>query len=215
MITLTAKIYINSTNVIEIDRKNILNISRSIFDRSDLKFPSFGIISNTGSVEFNDIDGSILDFAEEGMLTNGADVKLYLKNTLAQGASIEIGCFKTDNWEYDNDNKIVSVSIKDDLEEWQNINVEGISYDPRDLTHRNLQWFYEWLYKKTPSKYRMKSFSGLDTETKNVLSNTWVVYPLLKTDTLWRQWDKLCQVAQAHIKKEDDGTTSFKYNGGN
>ena len=105
--------------------------------------------------------------------------------------------------------------MKDDLEEWQNINVEEISYDPRDLTHRNLERFYGELYNKTPSKYKMKQFSELDDKTKDILSNTWVIYPLLEAGSLWRQWDKLCQVAQAHIKKEDDGTTSFTYNGGN
>jgi hypothetical protein len=215
MITLTAKIYINETEIIDVDRRNILNISCSIFDRSDLKFPSFGIISNVGEIEFNDIDGKILNFVEAGTLTNGAEVKIFLNNTLAEEASSEIGHFKTDNWRYDTDNKVVNVNIKDELEEWQNINVDGISYDPREVKHKNLEWVYNYLYEKTPAKYNMQTFDSLDESTKNVLSNTWIVYPMLKQGNLWRQWDKLCQVAQSHIKKEPDGTTSFKYNGGN
>lgn len=199
---------------IEVNKQNIESLSLNSTDRSDYKFPIFGIISNTCEIEFKDLNGEILDYIEQDLLVQGLSCQVYINDTLS-GISRQIGEYYADQWNYDNDNRIVKVSLKDDLEEWQNINVEEISYDPRDLTHRNLEWFYGELYKKTPSKYKMKQFSELDDKTKDILSNTWVVYPLLEAGTLWRQWDKLCQVAQAHIKKEDDGTTSFTYNGGN
>ena len=76
MITLTAKIYISETEVIEVDRRNMLGVDCSIFDRSDLKLPSFGIISNTGSLELNDGLGEILYFAENGLLDKGQPCKI-------------------------------------------------------------------------------------------------------------------------------------------
>lgn len=199
---------------IEVNKQNIESLSRNSTDRSDYKFPIWGIISNTCEIEFKDLNGEILDYIEQDLLVQGLSCQVYINDTL-RGVSRQIGEYYADQWNYDNDNRIVKVSLKDDLEEWQNINVEGISYDPRDLTHRNLEWFYGELYKKTPQKYKMKQFNELDDKTKNILSNTWVAYPLLEAGSLWRQWNKLCQVAQAHIQKEDDGTTSFKYNGGN
>ena len=53
MITLTAEIEING-KVILLNNKRIISISSKIFDRSDITRPSYGIISNTGELEFND-----------------------------------------------------------------------------------------------------------------------------------------------------------------
>ena len=53
---------------IDLDYNNLISMSGSIFERSDYKLPNFGIISNSGNIEFNDIDGEILDYAEEGWL---------------------------------------------------------------------------------------------------------------------------------------------------
>jgi hypothetical protein len=110
---------------------------------------------------------------------------------------------------------VVSVSLKDDLEEWQDINVEGMSYDPRDTTSKSLKDFYDYLRGKTPDKYSMLYFTELDPATQNLLSNTFIKYPMLNSGSLWQQWTKLCQVAQAHIYKNNNGETVFVYNGGN
>ena len=107
MITLTAKIYISETEVIEVDRRNMLGVDRSIFDRSDLKLPSFGIISNTGNIEFNDNDGRVLHYAENLQLQKGQKCEIWLNNTLVENASELIGSFETDQWDYDNDSKVV------------------------------------------------------------------------------------------------------------
>ena len=102
---------------IVINRRNIISLESSIFDRSDLKLPSFGIISNTGNIEFNDLDGEIKDYAERLLLQSGLSCEIRLNNTLVDGASELVAEMETDQWDYDNDNRVVSVSIKDDLEE--------------------------------------------------------------------------------------------------
>lgn len=199
---------------IEVNKQNIESLSRNSTDRSDYKFPSWGIISNTCEIEFKDLNGEILDYIEQDLLVQGLSCKVFINDTL-NNKKQQIGEYYADQWNYDNDNRVVKVSLKDDLEEWQSINVEEISYDPRSVEHKNLEWFYKQLYSKTPTKYNMQDFNSLDKATRDILSNTWVVYPMLKAGSLWRQWNKLCQVSQSHIKKEDNGTTSFKYNGGN
>lgn len=217
MITLTAKIYISETEVIEVDRRNILSIDRSIFDRSDLKLPSFGIISNTGNIEFNDNDGRVLQYAESLKLQAGQKCELWLNNTLVEGANERIGLFETDQWNYDNDSRVVSVSIKDDLEEWQEINVAEISYDPRKTESKPFSWLYKHLWGITTvnGNYDMLSIDELKEDTQAVLNNTYIQYPLLESGSLWQQWTKLCQVCQLHIYKNNDGAIVCRYNGGN
>ena len=216
---------------IDIDYRNLISISRSIFDRSDLKLPSFGIISNTGDIEFNDIDGEIRDYAEQLLLQSGLSCEIKLNNTLVDGASETIGLFETDQWNYENDSRVVSVSIKDDLEEWQDINVAPIDYDPRVVESKPFSWLYEHLWKLTSNRssyvndkgetiigngnYNMLSIIELDEDTQAVLNNTYIQYPLLESGSLWQQWTKLCQVCQLHIYKNNDGVIVCRYNGGN
>lgn len=202
---------------IDIDRRNMIGISRSIFDRSDLKLPSFGIISNTGNIEFNDLDGEIRDYAEQLLLQSGLSCEVRLNNTLIDGASQVIAKMETDQWNYDNDNRVVSVSIKDDLEEWQDINVAPINYDPRVVEHKSFKWLYNHLWGITTKNdnYDMLSFDELDSDTQAVLNNTYTQYPLLESGSLWQQWTKLCQVCQLHIYKNNNGRIVCRYNGGN
>lgn len=202
---------------IDIDRRNLISISRSIFDRSDMKLPSWGIISNTGNIEFNDTDGEILDYAEQLLLQSGLKCEIKLNNTIVDGASETIGLFETDEWDYDKDNRVVSVSLKDDLEEWQDINVAEISYDPRNKESKPFKWLYEHLWAITTANdnYDMISFDELDTDTQDILQNTYTQYPLLESGSLWEQWTKLCEVCQLHIYKDNDGVIVCRYNGGN
>ena len=210
-------IYIETS--INIDRRNLISMSRSIFDRSDLKLPSFGIISNTGDIEFNDVDGRVLAYAEQLILDSGLECKISLNNTLVEGASQSVAVMETDQWQYDNNNRVVSVTLKDDLEEWQDINIEGINYDPRKAQSKPFKWLYEYLWgltdKSRKGNYNMLSFSKLDDGTKNILENTYIQYPLLESGTLWQQWTKLCQACQLHIYKNNDGVVVCRYNGGN
>lgn len=202
---------------IDIDRRNLISMESSIFDRSDLKLPSFGIISNRGNIEFKDTDGEILDYAEQVLLQSGLSCEIRLNNTLKENASQIVAKMETDQWDYDNDGKVVSVSIKDDLEEWQEINVPEISYDPRSNEHKSFSYFYEYLWGITTKNgnYDMLSLDELDMATQEIIRNTYTKYPLLKSGSLWQQWTKFCQVLQLHIYKNSEGRIVCRYNGGN
>lgn len=219
-------IYFNAPTLnYEINKNNLIAIDRSIFDRSDLKLPNWGILSNKGNIEFNDKNGKIRQYAESLFLQSGLKCEIKLKNTLVDGATETIGLFETDQWDYENDNKIASVTIKDDLEEWQDIEVEGINYDPRDLTHKPFSLIYKYLWNVTSNRtyngdkgngnYNMLALEELDENTKKILNNTYTQYYFLKSGSLWQQWSKLCQVCQLYIYKNNNGVVVCRYNGGN
>lgn len=206
---------------IDIDYKNLISINGSIFERGETKLPSYGIISNNGELEFNDIDGEIKDYADLLLVNSDLKVVVTLKNTLSKKEE-QVGVFQTESWNYDNDNRSVSVSLKDDLEEWQDIQVKGFSYDPREpfkvIEYGKMSNVYRWLQQqdengndRTPQKYDMLSFDELDIETKTILENTTIDYPLLEDGTLWEQWTKLCEVCGLYIYKRKDGKTVCSY----
>ena len=81
MITLSAEIGIPGNENYIVDRRNILSIESANLSRSDIKLPSYGIISNTGNVEFVDYNGKIKEYAEQGVLNQGgSDVRIVLTN---------------------------------------------------------------------------------------------------------------------------------------
>lgn len=205
-------VYTNVT--IKLDYTNLISISRTIYDRDNTKFPSFGVISNIADIEFNDFSLAFLNYAEQNLLIEGLSCDIILGNNIT-GNTERIGSYKTNQWEYDNDNHIVSVSLKDELEEWQDIHIAGFSYDARVQVSKTLKEYYNYLYERTPAKYNMLAFDLLDDATKSVLTNTIVKYPLLESSSLWQQWDKLAKAAQSHIFKTNEGKTTFVYNGGN
>ena len=191
MITLTAEIEING-KVIPLNNKRIISISANIFDRSDITRPSYGIISNTGGLEFNDFDSEFLNYANQRLLTSDLPVSIFLNNTLYKTTRQQIGKFQTRSWNYDNNNKRVSVSLKDDLEEWQDISINGISYNPIYNETNSMSYYYRILHSKTPVKYQMLTFAELDDKTKLILNDTTIQYEILKDGSLWEQWRKIC-----------------------
>ena len=209
MITLTAEIEING-KVIPLNNKRIISISANSFDRSDITRPSYGIISNTGELEFNDFDSEFLNYANQRLLTSDLPVSIFLNNTLYKIRQ-QIGEFQTRSWNYDNNNKRVSVSLKDDLEEWQDISINGISYNPIYNETTSMSYYYQTLRLKTPIKYQMLPFKELDEKTQLILNDTTVEYELLRGGTLWEQWRKLCEVCALYIYKNREGKTVCTY----
>jgi hypothetical protein len=200
---------------INIDYKNLIDAQTSMYDRGNFKEPDFGVFSNDGVLSFNDKNGEVKDYVELGLLTEGASVDVYINNSLAGRTPLKIGKFYTQRWEYDNDNKSVSVRISDDLLEWQNISISPLKYSYADQTAKSFAYIYEYLYSQTSKKYNMPTFAELDTNTQNVLNSSYIKYPFVSKNTLWSAWQKLCEVCQLHIYKDGNGMTVCKYNGGN
>ena len=195
---------------IEINSKNLISLETSLYDRSDLNLPSFGIISNNGNIEFNDYSGEVRDYAEQRLLQSGLKCDIILKNTLVENAEKTVAVFETDKWNYNNEEKTVSVSLKDDLEEWQNINVTHVYYKRNETERKQLSWWYKYLHDITTSKgFFMISFDELDEKTKSVLNSIYIDSPYLNDCNLWSAWDKVCKASLSHIYK-NSGKIIFK-----
>lgn len=213
MITLIAEIKLESGEIITIDRKNLLNIELTTADRSDFRLPSFGIISNTCNISFADTNKNIKIYAQNLKLKSGLTVNIYLYNTIRKTKK-QMGVYSTKTWNYD-ENSNVSVSLKDDLENWQDIYRDALCYDYENVVSMTAKELYEYLQSTTPIRYKMLSFNDLDEKTKTFLSKISVKFPLIKAGTLWSQWQKFCEAFQVYIYKNDLGETVCRYDGGN
>lgn len=196
---------------IEINKANLVNLSRRISNKSDIKYPQYGVISNHGNINIIDIDETVLDLIIQQAIGENK-IDLYINNTTT-GLQEKIASFYTKEWSYDNDNRQVSLTIKDLLEQWQNINVDAINYVPTVSEPQPLSFAYEELYNITIANgFDMLSLDELDDTTKMLLTNTIIEYPLLESDNLWGEWDKLCQATQSHIYVDSNGIVIFKHN---
>lgn len=203
------------TNItVEINRRNLLSMNIDLPSKSDNSMPSFGIISSEGSVSFNDIDGKVENYAEQGLLVGGLSFEARINNTLKNGATQTVGVFQTSEWNYDAFKRSVSVTLTDGLEEWQDVHVDGISYNPNDISAWNGEDVYNYLQGITPSKYNVIPFAELDNDTKFILQNTAIPFKFLSAGSLWSQWQKLCTVCMSYVYKTADGHTTFSYKKG-
>ena len=181
------------------DRRNLLSISAPIKDRSDNEQPSYGIISNAGTLSLVDGTREIKEYARLGLLTSDLDVQLWLEDTQSKKKQ-SLGKFKTEKWSYDNINFEVTVEFKDDLEKLQNYTYNGTALKSNSF---NFLQIYNLLKEKIEETEDSYSFGELDISTSYVLSEISCLYPYLESGSFWEQLTKLCNIAGIHIYKND------------
>ena len=214
MIILSAKIK-NSTGSVDItvDKGNILSINSPAAFKSTLNKPDYGVLSMSGKIEFIDNKGTVETLANNLLLVEGLSAEIFLNNTLT-GKSVKVGNWTTGKWNYDPNDRTVSVTIHDGLENWQEIEVPRVNYDAKSGATKPLLEFYEYLYEITVKNgYHMVGIDELDKATLNALSIT-VVYPHLESGNLWRCWQKLAEASQSYVYMGQDGIIKFKHDGG-
>lgn len=199
---------------IEIDKNNLISFNSTVVDRANLQYPSYGVVANSANLTILDFDEQVLDLITQQILHSGIKVSVFLNNTYS-GASEQVCVMEIRELTYDNDSRQVQVSLKDNLEELQEISVSAISYDPINGESKTAKWFYEYLYNKTPREYNFQTYDELDENVQNRLSRTTIQYPLLEESTLWDAWQKLCELCLLHIYTDHEGKTVCKYNNGN
>lgn len=197
---------------LEITQKNLESFSSNIMDRQSAEYPTYGLISNSANLSFYDFDESALDLIITKVLHSGAHVSVWLGDD-ETGVSEQICEMEIRELSYDNNNRKVDITMKDNLEDMQNINVLSIDYDPRNPQVQTAEWYYRKLYDLTISrnKYNMLAFNELDDTTKSVLSETVIQYPLLESGSLWDSWDKLCQLCFLHMYIDNENRVVVKY----
>lgn len=189
-----------------VDNRYLQKCKVNIKDRSDNKLPSWGIISNSGSISFNEINNEIKDYIQMRLFKADLDVKIKLTNNLNDKEEI-LGEFKTGKTKYDNNNFIVSLTLKDDLLEWQDIQIDELSLQ----SSMNMYEMYKYLLTFTPEKFKIVTTDVptgeflIDNETKILLERIVCDYPFLNRGSLWNEWQKLCEVCALHIYKNHNG----------
>lgn len=198
---------------IEIDRNNLLSFNSDMSDRSNIQYPTYGIVSNRADISFSDYDEQVLDLITQKLLHSGIEISVKVDNDILNEQE-QVCLMYIQSLSYDSDNRRVDMSLQDRLVEWQDINVSAIYYTPTVSTPKTAEWFYRQLYNTTKSNlYDIFSFEELDSETKNVLTNTTIEYPLLESSSLWDEWTKLCELCLLHIWQDSQGKIVVKYSG--
>lgn len=184
-------VYATPTNL-KIDRRSLISVDSNIIDRSDISLPSWGVISNRGNLFFNDINGDVLDYAEQGLLQEGQEVNIYLKDTLS-GLETTVGSFVTISWDYDNNSKVVTVELSDGLEDLQQI--QNILMYPKYDEDTMLYV----LQKVLESKYILQNDIVFLGNTLYFLRNTTLSLYEFPRESVWAQLQKVCDVCGLYV----------------
>ncbi len=196
---------------IDIDRHNLISFDRQIIDRESIEYPSYGIISNSASITFSDKNQQVLDLIQQKILHSGLSVSLALNNT-SSGVKEPLAFTQIRTLSYDNDNRQVNLTLKDNLENLQEFNTEPINYDFDNQGAKSFSALYDYLYKITVKNgFDMQSFEELDVETRFVLNHTTINYYLFEGGSLWDSWQKLCEALNLHIYVNENGKIICKY----
>jgi hypothetical protein len=198
-----------------VDNQRLISFEISIFDREDINYPSFGIISNTGKLEFidNHVDISIREYAELQLLKENLRTDCYLQNTRTGKEEKQAEMF-TSNWHYDAENKICSVDLKDNLQDWQNINITLDKIDVSKETKSDAWSLFLKLQSKTPNGEKFFVDEETEQHLKSLQDN--IVY--FTGGNLWNVWNRFCFATQTHIFSDiynSNSVVRIKYNGGN
>jgi hypothetical protein len=204
MITLTARITLADGSAYEVNKRNILYLDSEIVDRSDIAMPSVGIISNRGSLRFMDFDGKIDRLIATEGLSENYKCELFLTDTLSK-AETSMGEFYATDWQYDSNSKEVSVTLVDDLVEWQEIEINGFDLGSETIAYMLYDALVQYY---VPSKW---SFKNLDTKTYQILNDYKIEYPYLKKGNLWSYFNKICEACGLHIFKNRENKVVVSY----
>lgn len=199
---------------IDIDNTNLISFESNIHDRNNEKLPSFGLVSNTADLAFMDFSGDCLDLIERRILHSGIPIEATLVND-ALNISEPICTMNVQDLTYDNDTRQVNLSLQDNIQEMQEPIVSELSIDILNVQSKTGKYYYDYLYEKTKAVgYDILSFDELDANLQNVLNAVTIQYPILENDTLWNEWEKLCELCLLHMYIDNSNKVVLKYNSG-
>lgn len=211
MISLKGVIEIGGNNNINLT-KDIIVSSNTTISSGDLEKPTFGIISNGGDISLYDFSNQFLTLVKDKTLHSGIPIRLWLEND-ENGAQEPICTMRIQSLSYNSNDKKIDITLKDNIEDWQNITIPSIDYDPRKPSVQNGQFYYEYLYNQTITAggFNILSFNELDTITQNKLKGVVIKYPILESGTLWDSWDKLANLCFLRIYIDNNNRVVVQY----
>lgn len=196
---------------IEINNDNLISYNDNINQKSDLEYPVYAVISNKGSLVLHDYDEKILDLITRKILHSNVKVEISLYDSTADTSTV-INKYQIQSLSYDNENKECDIALFDNLEQLQEINVNDINYIPTVSTSKPLSYIYTHLYNITVlNGFDMLSLNELDSDTKSILENTQIEYPVLESSNLWDEWNKLCEATLSNMYIDKNNKIIFKH----
>lgn len=191
-----------------VDRRNFISINYSCSDRGEDTKPNFGLISNSGTLEFIDDERLVEACAYNDLLDSNNEISIYIYNDILKSNGKRLqGIYEGSNWEYDNTTRRVKVTLQDFILGLQDIMVGDIPLICTDAIEDDIFKYYRaldvlvLLNGYAPDKLKVYAKSA----ATNWLSNVRFKYPYLSSGTLWSQWQKLCDICGTHIYTERDG----------
>lgn len=173
---LTATIVTNEgTQLFGIDG-NILSVNFGALDRGDISdTTNWGVFSNKGELAFVDVRG---DFKSSIHEKENMKVCIYYRS---EYISYLLATFLIDDYDYNEESKQVTLTLKDSLIDLQQKSVEQYYTFIRDNLHNACNDVFEG--------YGLE-FGG---NAENVLKDTKINTMYMKSDSVWSNLDKICQ----------------------
>lgn len=171
----------------------LISFVRGSQSMQDNTTPSYGALSQYGSVKLADYTGEINEIEELNMLTSGIKVKLYLDNEL-------VGDYLFDTFEKEN-RTTYNVQLNDEIIKWNDI---IISSSPLQ-ENKTAKDFYDFLISQYEADYEI-----LSDDIKNYLENIKIQYYYLESGSLFSQWNKFCDITQMLVYKKQNGKIALR-----
>lgn len=200
-------------------KREIIEIESLSQSNSDASSIFYGVLPNSGSVKLLDINNKIKDLIDRKIISKEPlNFNLYVNDKLTQ-KHISV------NNDYDNNEKILSVSFSNDLDDFRNINygrpflsnklkVSESSYNYPDSVNAYdliVDTLYENGFKPTDEMFSDKTLlsDGTIATLKEYLKSIIIDYPYITTSTLEDTFNKLCTICQIQLIQDDSGNLKF------
>lgn len=196
---------------IHLDYSKITDIDVGIVTQADFSKPSYGIVSNSGSISFNDFYNEISDYIELGLLKEGALVQIYIENSLVKSQKYKVCEMYTDKWTYDEENKFVTVTLVDGLEKLQEIEFNGIEFFPRVSKPLTYNEIYIILIQEAEKRGFKINIQDNDINATQYIQNLINPYPYMSSCSLWSAFQQFGEATKTHIYKNAEGYLVFHF----
>lgn len=188
------------TITIIVDDKNLDSFTYSLYDRENNDEPSYGVVSNSGTLSFVDSTGEILGYANMRLLKDLTGVEICVSNSITKESHVFIKAF-TQEWEYDNDSRVVTLTIEDGLSAvLQNIPFYNELFQaPKSTGDIAFVEIYNDIYDKVPSYFSMPSYDELNADVKSLIENISADSYKPEEENLWSAIDAFAKAVGLHI----------------
>ena len=185
------------TPIIDINKTSLQSVERNLSGASSSTEASYGLISNSATLDMFDIDGRISSIIEDGLIDATFPVELNLLDTLT-GKSNSVFRYTATDFSYNKDDFTFSITCDDKLEDLQNYDIGYIEIAKNTSLKTTLEKFLT----NTPFGEKV----DIDEDLSNIYSNQDYVY----SGTLWDNINQLCIANAIKGYVNEEGTLIFR-----